>query len=1340
MDSGAARLRGRFEVAVQSKQANELEAAVEGASLGIVRPGAGCTSCDWALSAQAGAAVRYRSIFHQVPLGIVQTTVENRILEANPHLCGMLGYAAAELRNFTTRDLTHPEDRDKHDHLRQRLLAGLIDRFTAQKRFLRRDGQWIWTNRTVTLARDAANEAPYLIHVIEDITERKRTQDQLERLRRTREVLANCNRALVHAIDEAAMLAQVCRIAVASGGFKQAWIGLVTGDALRPVYVAAHAGYGQDAPPMSSPTVWAADGSYRGKMARVVASGEPCFERDVFTDPGCVDQRQHARHFGWGSSLTMPLAAEGRILGAIEFNARETDAFDSDEIAMLAELAGDLSFGISALRTRLAREQAEAQAREHERRYQETFDQAAMGIVHTSLDGRYLKVNRRFCAMLGYAEDELIGRPAAGFTHPDDQDKGRDFRWSMWEGKLDNFQEQKRYLRKDGTVLWTNRTVSLARDAAGKPMYFIRVIEDITERRSMEENDRATFDNAPVGIMHTAFTDLRILRANRALAEMLGYSEAELLELTSTDLVHPDFRFTDVGKYRPGLVDGTAQSFASERKYLRKDGSPIWVNRTVSLVKDAAGKPDYYIRIIEDISERILSTQRRAMEHAVAKGLAEAATVEEAMPTLIRTMCESAGWCYGTHWCWSDETQTLVRNALWSGNEMAFEPGEEVPWTRLRGRNPGGLIGPAWFEGKPCWIEDMRSNTTFNRRHAALAFGFHSALSFPITADGVTIGIMEFFGRDVRKPDEVLLATVGSIGRQIGQFIQRKQAEQALRTSEERYRDIFESSPLPMLVRDDATRGIITVNQAAVDHYGYTREELLRMEVRDLWDPSEQRHNEGNRRGQRQQHIMQLKRRHVTKDGRRMEIEATARAFELGGRRVWLTVLNDVTERIRAEQKLVHLAHYDVLTGLPNRVLFYERLKQALVQAARNRWITGVMFMDVDRFKNINDTLGHDVGDQLLRQVSERLAASVRASDTVGRLGGDEFAVVLANLTAREDAAIVAQKIMQNFDAPFRLSGSEIFVTISIGITLYPDDGTEQDALIKNADAAMYRAKEEGRNTYRYYTPDMSARALRLLTLEGSLRRALERDEFLLHYQPKAAVASGSITGVEALLRWRHPERGLVPPAEFIPVLEETGLIVQASEWVLNAACRQLVQWRRAGIEPVPVAVNLSAREFLAPDLASTISRILRTHGLDPCLLELEITESSLMVNPDEAARTLEYLKRLGVGLSIDDFGTGYSSLSYLKRFPLDALKVDRSFVRDIPADANDAAITLAVISMAHSLGLKVIAEGVENPAQLAFLAQHGCDQVQGYYLARPVAAEACAGLLQARKRLPAQE
>ena len=362
------------------------------------------------LATGAGASIRYRSIFHQVPVGIARTTLDDRILEANPHLCAMLGYGADELRRRGIRDLAHPEDRDDDDSLLRSLIAGERARFTVQKRFVRKDGQCVWVNRIVTLARDAANEPPYLIQVVEDITEAKRTQALVDRLRRTREVLANCNRALVHATEEAVMLAEVCRIAVAVGGFKQTWIGLVTGDRLRPVRVAAHAGYGNDAP-MSSPGVWTADGRYRGKMAQVVADGEMRLERDIFGDDRYIERRPHAQRFGWCSSLCMPLSSEGQILGAIEFNAREPDAFDADEIAMLSELAADLSFAISALRSRVARSQAEAEAREHERRYHETFDQAAVGIVHTSLDGRYLKVNRRFCEMLGYAEHELVGRP-----------------------------------------------------------------------------------------------------------------------------------------------------------------------------------------------------------------------------------------------------------------------------------------------------------------------------------------------------------------------------------------------------------------------------------------------------------------------------------------------------------------------------------------------------------------------------------------------------------------------------------------------------------------------------------------------------------------------------------------------------------------------------------------------------------------------------------------------------------------------------------------------------------------------------------------------------------------
>ena len=428
----------------------------------------------------------------------------------------------------------------------------------------------------------------------------------------------------------------------------------------------------------------------------------------------------------------------------------------------------------------------------------------------------------------------------------------------------------------------------------------------------------------------------------------------------------------------------------------------------------------------------------------------------------------------------------------------------------------------------------------------------------------------------------------------------------------------------------------------------------------------------------------------------------------------------DVTHRKEAEEKLVYLAHYDGLTGLPNRVLFFDRLQQMLAQARRRGRQAAVMFLDLDRFKVVNDTLGHAVGDELLRNVAQRLSYCIRVGDTVARFSGDEFVLSVNDLKEAEDARHIAQKVLQAFTDPFRLNGHEVFVSTSIGIAMFPSDGEDEQSLLKSADTAMYRAKESGRDNFQFYTREMNARAMYRLELENSLRHALERDEFRLHYQPKACLVTGRVTGVEALLRWERPGHGLVAPGEFVPLLEDTGLIVPVGEWVLSEACRQIEAWRAGGHEPLSIAINMSARQFASRNLGEVVKRVLDAHKADPKLIELELTESLLMVNTEEAVRTLKYLKSLGVRLSIDDFGTGYSSLSYLKRFPIDALKIDRSFIDEITTDVDDATITLAVIGMAHNLGLKVVAEGVETEAQIAFLSANGCDEAQGYYFARP--------------------
>ena len=423
----------------------------------------------------------------------------------------------------------------------------------------------------------------------------------------------------------------------------------------------------------------------------------------------------------------------------------------------------------------------------------------------------------------------------------------------------------------------------------------------------------------------------------------------------------------------------------------------------------------------------------------------------------------------------------------------------------------------------------------------------------------------------------------------------------------------------------------------------------------------------------------------------------------------------DITERVQMEQRLHYLAHHDALTDLPNRVMFMERL-----------------FLDLDRFKQINDTLGHEAGDRLLQQVARRFRSVLRQGDTVARLGGDEFALLLEDLREADEALPVIDKLMSAFVEPFEIEGHEYFLTVSIGTALYPQDGAISETLLANADVAMYRAKEEGRNKYRFYTADMNARALERLALENRLRRALEQDAFVLHYQPKIDLESGRVSGFEALLRWQDAELGLVSPADFIPLLEETGLIVAVGRWVLRTACAQLRAWEAAGFQGLHVAVNLSAVQLARDDVPARVAEALAGTGLAAERLELEVTESVIMSDLEGTGATLRRLRDLGVRLAIDDFGVGYSSLAYLKRFDIDSLKIDRSFVRDIASDEDDAAIVAAVVAMGRRLRLRVVAEGVETREQLCYLQGEGCREVQGFLFARPLPAEAVPGWLAA--------
>lgn len=445
-------------------------------------------------------------------------------------------------------------------------------------------------------------------------------------------------------------------------------------------------------------------------------------------------------------------------------------------------------------------------------------------------------------------------------------------------------------------------------------------------------------------------------------------------------------------------------------------------------------------------------------------------------------------------------------------------------------------------------------------------------------------------------------------------------------------------------------------------------------------------------------------------------------------------VSRDITARKESEERLLYLANYDSLTGLPNRALFRDRLRRAIARAQRNKTKVALMFLDLDRFKTINDSLGHHAGDQLLRSVSRRLKQQGREGDTIARLGGDEFTVILEGIHDQEDATKVAEKILELMQSPFRLDGHEVVVTPSIGITIFPDDASDMRSLLKNADTAMYRSKEQGRNGFHFYTADMNAKAYESLLLENNLRHAMERNELRLFFQPQIDLHSQAIIGMEALLRWEHPEQGLLQPESFIPFAEETGLIIPLGKWVLRTACEQARQWSKSGFS-VRVAVNLSMYQFIEQDFVSHVTEALQATDLPPQLLELEITESFLAQNVDHAAETLRQLHGLGVHLSVDDFGTGYSSLSYLKQFPLNTLKIDRSFVSDISHDPDSTTIAEAIIALGKSLRLNVIAEGVETEEQVFFLRNHGCDLVQGFLFSHPMSAEKVMGWLRRNRQ-----
>jgi len=941
---------------------------------------------------------------------------------------------------------------------------------------------------------------------------------------------------------------------------------------------------------------------------------------------------------------------------------------------------------------------AEQSWRETELKYRSIFEQAVQGIYRSTPDGKFLAVNPALARMLGYAS------PADLIAHC--TDITRDFyaetgtRAALQKrlaenGRVQGFEAQ--VLRRDRQVIWTRENIYAVRNLSGALLYYEGSVEDITAHKQAEERlarseeqYRLLFENNPNPMWVYDAETFAFLAVNEAAIKHYGYTREEFLRMTILD-VRPA---ADVPAVLANIssLDGTNR-YAGEWEHRKKDGTGIFVEIS-SQTLDFAGRTGRLV-LINDVTERKRAGQALRESEERYRDLFENAndviyTTDLAGRFLsVNRVIEKVTGYTRTEIYRMAFTQLLAPECVEQSRRMMER--------KLRGEET-----PTFYETE-----------IISRTGARVVLEVNTQL---IYAEGVPVGV-QGIARDITT---------------------RKQAESALRESEERYRELFENAH-DIVYTHDLEGNFTSLNKTGECITGYTREEATRLNIVEVIAPehlARAREMMNRKEFIREATVYELE--IIAKDGQRVPLEVSTRLVYTNGQPVGVQgIARDIAERKNTEAKLLHNAFHDALTGLPNRQLFADHLQLAVERARRDKqFVFAVLFLDLDRFKNVNDSLGHTVGDGLLIALARRLQHCLRPADVVARLGGDEFAILLNDIGERTGEAVnLAERVQHELTQPFNLGGHEVFTTASIGIALSTTGYEKPEDVLRDADTVMYRAKAQGKAGYAVFDQNMHASVVALLRLENDLRRAVERNELRLEYQPIVALESGHISGFEALVRWEHPELGLIPPGDFIPVAEETGVIVELGAWVLSEACRQMREWQL--ISPLhhrlKISVNLSSRHFLQLDLYERIVEILQETALDPATLQLEITESILMENAQTIIPLLGHLRALGIELAIDDFGTGYSSLSYLSRLkPIHTLKIDRSFVSMGGDDRENAEIVRTIILLARNMGKEVVAEGIETADQLARLRRLKCAYGQGYLFSRPQDAAQTGQLLRA--------
>ncbi len=866
-----------------------------------------------------------------------------------------------------------------------------------------------------------------------------------------------------------------------------------------------------------------------------------------------------------------------------------------------------------------------------------------------------------------------------------------------------------------------------------------------------QDRFRAAVELSPDAIL--VHSDGRCEYANRAAVELLRASgPSQVIGMPTLDIVHPDDRPQElrrIERMRQGLPVAPG-----EQRFLRFDGSTVEVEVTASPVRHCQHfSVQIFVRDITERKQAERKIKRLTNLYSALSVTSHAVTRFQERDALLQETCRIAVVFGRLQMTWigmvDPAQQRVVPVAAYGPGDayarhVFISTDESLP----EGRGP---IALAVREGRACIVNDFDADPRMAPwRDAARQYRLHSVAVFPLRLSERVVGAIMHYADEVGFFDDELVGLLERMASEISFALDSiessrkwQAAEAALLETQREMETLLGNLPgMAYRCRYDDGWTMEFASEGCIELTGYTAEELqlnrLVSYEEIIHQDDRARVREEIGRGAASRSRFTVEYRLIERGGKQKWVSEKGLAFysESGAPVALEGFISDITEIKSYRERLEHQASHDALTGLANRNLLHDRLHQAIAHAERQRLQLAVAFLDLDNFKYLNDSLGHSAGDELLKLVAQRLKTCVREGDTVARLGGDEFVLVLVDQSGAEAVNHVVQRVLETASEPFFMAGREFNTSASLGVSLYPQDGNDAETLLKNADAAMYRAKAQGRNNFCFFTAEINAALHQRIALEHGLRQALDRGELLLDYQPKMELSSGALIGAEALVRWRHPEHGLLSPARFIPVAEDTGLIVPIGAWILRTACSQVQGWRSQGLQLNMLSVNISARQFRSPDLVDQIAETLRASGLPAGCLDLEITESLMMEDVQEFIARLHALKDLGLQLSVDDFGTGYSSLNYLKQFPVDRLKIDRSFVCDIASDPGDAAIVQAVIQLGHVLGLAVTAEGVETDEQLAFLRRHGCDEGQGYYFSKPLGPAEFEHMLRARSAL----